>query len=256
MGTEILYMDDIGSNYVREFEAVVSKASMDGSEPPRPYVILDRTAFYPEGGGQPSDVGTLRLVGDDGEPVPGPEGVFNVVHVVKKGNNVRHILDRPLPEETSGVKAVIDWDRRYAHMRMHTSQHIISAVVYDNFGAPTVGNQIHADRSRVDFHPVKFTDEDISEIERLANEIIDGTIEVEIRNRTRDSIEAMGIGQRCNLDLLPKFITELRVVTIGEDDLCPCAGTHVASTEELGHIRIIKKESKGKDKERITYVLE
>lgn len=235
---EILYMKDIDSNYTREFEAKIVERGFD-------YVILDRTAFYAVGGGQPSDTG--KLVWDGGSA--------DVREVTKKDGVKHHLAQNP-DNVPDAVKGVLDWDRRYAHMRMHTAQHIISGVVYDMFRARTVGNQIYHDRSRIDFAPVTFSDEMLAEAEAKCNEIFSLGTSVEISTIARDVLEQNVDSQRANLDLLPKSVRELRVVTIGDFDICPCAGTHVRSLSEIGNLRITKRDRKGKDRERVTYELD
>ena len=235
--TDMIYMRDIESNYVREFDAKVVERGFD-------FVVLDRTAFYPVGGGQPSDVGKLSWDG----------GSVDVREVTKKGKVEHHLAQDPdsVPDE---VKGVLDWGRRHAHMRMHTAQHIISGVVYDLYGARTVGNQIYHDRSRIDFAPVRFTEEMIADVERRCNEIFAEGTPVGISTVSRTDLERDVDAQRANLDLLPKSVRELRVVTIGGFDVCPCAGTHVRSLSEIGEMSIVKRDRKGKDRERITYEL-
>ncbi len=236
--TDILYMKDIDSNYIREFDAKVTERGFD-------YVVLDRTAFYAVGGGQPSDTGKLAWDG----------GSTDVREVTKKDGLKHHLAQNPdnVPDD---VKGVLDWDRRHAHMRMHTAQHIISGVVYDLYGARTVGNQIYHDRSRIDFAPIAFSDEMLAEVQGKCNEIFSQGTPVEIATISRDVLERNVDAQRANLDLLPKSIRELRVVTIGDFDVCPCAGTHVRSLSEIGALRITKRDHKGKDRERVTYEID
>lgn len=235
--TELLYMNDIKGNYIRQFNANIIKRKKD-------YVVLDRSAFYPLGGGQPCDTGLLRSI----------EGDFRVSRVEKK-NIVKHFIDtnKDLPE--GEVKGILDWEKRYAHMRMHTAQHLISGLVYDKFNARTVGNQIYYEKSRIDFHPINFEERDIERIEKGINQIISKDINVYIYEEDRESLEKKVDAKRTNMDLLPKFIKIFRVVQIGDFDICPCAGTHIMNIKEIGKVKIIKKESKGKDKERITYEL-
>jgi len=235
--TEMLYMKDIESNYIREFDAKVLERGFD-------YVVLDRTAFYPLGGGQPSDTG--RLVW--------PEGEAQVREVTKKEGVKHHLVKNPelVPE---AVRGVLDWDKRYGHMRMHTAQHVVSGVVYDLWRARTVGNQLYHDRSRIDFAPVKFSDEMVAELEQKVNGILALGTPVEIATEDRAELEKNVDAQRANLDLLPKSVQRLRVVRIGDFDVCPCAGTHVRSLAEIGKIKVTKRENKGKDRERITYEL-
>ena len=233
--TEILYMPDIESNYIREFGAKVVRQG-EG------FVVLDRTAFYPTGGGQESDTGVLQWSG----------GTASIREAIKKGD-VMHCTMDTLP--SGDVKGVLDWDRRYAHMRMHTSQHIISGVVFDTFKARTVGNQIHADRSRVDFAPINLTDDDAKKIAERCNEIFASKVAVKIYEEDRAELEKRVDAQRANLDLLPKSVSRLRIIDIGGFDICPCAGTHVRNTKEIGRMEITGCERKGKDRFRITYRL-
>jgi len=235
--TDMLYMKDIDSNYLREFDAKVVARGFD-------HVVLDRTAFYPLGGGQPSDTGRLEW----------PGGKAEVREVTKKDGVKHHLVQNPdmVPDQVHGV---IDWDRRYAHMRMHTAQHIVSGVAYDLWKARTVGNQLYHDRSRIDFAPVKFTDEMVAELEARVNDILASGAAVEIVNMHRADLERDVDAQRANLDLLPKSVQELRVVKVAQFDTCPCAGTHVRSLAEVGRVKVVKRENKGKDRERITYEL-
>jgi len=153
--TKILYMENIEGNYIKEFDAVVTK-NKDG------YICLDQTAFYPMGGGQPSDIGYIQWDNIKSE----------VKEVIKKGDAVKHILHGEKPSIGTKVYAVLDWNRRYNHMKMHTAQHILSGIIFDDYNARTVGNQIHADYSRVDFHPVNFENRDLEIIEKKFNEIL------------------------------------------------------------------------------------
>ena len=228
-------MKDIEGNYIKEFDAKVLKKKDN-------YVVLDKSAFYPLGGGQPSDTGIIKWSG----------GESRVAEVQKKGI-IKHIISGELPE--GDVHAIIDWDKRYAHMKMHTAQHIISGVVYDLYKARTVGNQIHADHSRVDFYPISLSDENLKKIEEKSNEVIQRNSPVKIYEEERDSLEKRTDPLRSNLDLIPSSIKILRIVEIEGFDVCPCAGTHVRSTGELGTLEILRKENKGKDKERIIYTL-
>ena len=237
-GTEMLYMRDIEANYIREFDARVMERGPG-------WVMLDKTAFYPLGGGQPSDTG--RLIFESGELR---------VREVQKRAGVRHLLDGELPPEVGFLRGVLDWAPRYSHMRMHTAQHVLSGVVFDELKARTVGNQIHADHSRIDFSPANFTDQDLKTIEEKVNGILSRSVAVTVREEDRSALEKRICAERANLDLLPKSIKRLRIIEIGGFDVCPCAGTHVRNTSEIGRMNIYKRENKGKDTERITYTLE
>jgi misacylated tRNA(Ala) deacylase len=232
-------MDTVEGNYIKAFDAIVTNVEKD-------YVVLDKTAFYPLGGGQPSDTGIITW----------EHGSAEVKDVIKKGDSIRHTIKGDKPEVGMQVHGEINWQQRYAHMRMHTAQHIISGVVFDHFQARTVGNQIHAEFSRVDFHPLQLTDEDIHHITHICNNIISQQLPITIYTEERKILEQQVDQQRCNFSLLPKHITRLRIVEIRGFDICPCAGTHVKNTSELVGLRIIKKENKGKQRERIIYTLE
>ena len=236
--TEMLYMPDIEANYVSEFQARVIKRKKD-------YIMLDRSAFYPEGGGQPSDTGRVEWEG----------GSADVTFVQKKGV-VKHVIEgdpHSVPEE---VTAFLDWDRRHAHMRMHTAQHLISAVVLELYGAHTVGNQLYADRSRIDFDRTRLTDDDMERVKVRFDELVDEAISVSVYEMDRKEMEERVKVGRAQLDLLPASITRLRVVEIEGYDLCPCAGTHVRNLSELGHLVPLGRESKGAQKERVHFTLE
>ena len=236
---KILYMDNIDSNYIKEFYAKVIKNKDD-------YIILDKTAFYPMGGGQPSDTGFIDWDNNKSE----------VIEVIKKGDAIKHIIKGEKPSQDIQIHSTIHWDRRYKHMKMHTAQHIISGIVFDKYKARTVGNQIHADYSRVDFNPIKFSDKDLEYIFKKFNKIISMNLSVKIYEEERANIEKRVNTQRSNLDRLPKFISNLRIVEINDFDICPCAGTHVKNTSEIPKIKEIRRETKGKNTDRIIYSLD
>ncbi len=236
--TEMLYMPDIEANYVSEFQARVIKRKKD-------YIMLDRSAFYPEGGGQPSDTGRVEWEG----------GSADVTFVQKKGV-VKHVIKGDPHSVPDEVTAYLDWDRRHAHMRMHTAQHLISAVVLELYGAHTVGNQLYADRSRIDFDRTRLTDDDMERVKVRFDELVDEAIPVSVYEMDRKDMEERVKVGRAQLDLLPASITRLRVVEIEGYDLCPCAGTHVRNLSELGHLVPMGRESKGAQKERVHFTLE
>ena len=237
--THQLHMPDIDANYVKDFTARIVKGG-DG------YVILDQTAFYPTGGGQDFDTGELHH--DDGS--------VRVREVLKKGE-VRHYVDGAVPDDVSKVTGLVDWDRRYAHMRMHTAQHLVSALVYDLFGgARTVGNQIHRERSRIDFSVEGFSQADLAQIEEDANQVIASRRTIECYTESRTSLLARVKPERSNLDLIPPQIENLRVIEIRDLDICPCAGTHVRNTQEIGRLEVLGTTSKGKEKTRLEFTLE
>ena len=240
MTTERLYLSSIDSAYEKEFTATVTK--VEGNK-----VALDRTLFYPLGGGQNWDLGVIN----------GPNGQLNVTEVRGRDiieHTVDNVFELQVGDEVTGS---IDFERRYAHMKMHTAQHLVSGIAYELFdGVRTVGNQIHTDRSRIDFHPIQFTEEMLSDLQTEVNQKIKQALVVTDSQMTRDEINAIMPQERTNMDLLPAFINDLRVVTIGDrQDMCPCAGTHVRNISEIGEIEFTGKKSKGKGKQRVSYIL-
>ena len=235
------HMDSHDGTYKKEFQSKVT-AVYPG------IVELEETAFYHLGGGQPSDKGTLNW--EDGE---------SIVYDVRKKNRIRHMVEGDLPEVGDSVNGKLNWDRRYTHMRMHTSQHLVSAIVSDLYGADTVGNQIGFDKSRIDFKPLKLSMNEIDDLIDRTNEYITKDISVKISEANRSDLEgnpeirsSMSSGL---WKLLPKSVTRLRVISIGEIDVCPCAGTHVRSLEEIGKVEFVRRDNKGAGKQRLTYTL-
>ncbi|HEX2021648.1 MAG TPA: alanyl-tRNA editing protein [Candidatus Thermoplasmatota archaeon] len=239
-------------NYVRSFDAKVLK-TLDG------WALLDRTAFYAEGGGQPSDVGLLTWDG----------GESRVVRVSKRGA-VKHDLEGSMPPVGAVVHGEVDWALRHAHMRMHTSQHLLSGVMWKLHGARTAGNQIHAERSRVDFEPVKLDADLLRDVETEVNRILAADLPVRVYEEDRAVLEARLAADKASernlLNLVPQSVRRLRIVEIadpgeafpayrGAVDVCPCAGTHVARTGEIGRMEILGRESKGERRERVEYLL-
>jgi len=241
MSTTKLYLESgIDSAYNTKFHANVIQSSDDS-------IVLDRTLFYPLGGGQNWDEGTIK----------GPNG-FLQVKEVRGRNEIIHKID-PGHQLEIGDEIIgeIDWERRYSHMRMHTAQHLVSGIAYELFnGVRTVGNQIHTTHSRIDFNPISFDEDMLQKLTLETNDIINQKLEVTESTLTRKEINSIMPPERTNMNLIPKFIEQLRVVQIGDGvDLCPCAGTHVSNISEIGNISIISKKSKGKGTQRITYEL-
>lgn len=237
--TEQRYLAD---SSVATFEATVERALDDR-------VVLDRTHFYPEGGGQPADRGTL--VGD---------GTTWQVTDVQKTDTVYHTVADDLPAEGTTVTGELDWDRRWSHMRYHTAQHLLSAVLLDEFDAPTVGNQLYRDRARIDVERSRFTETDLADVAARMNELVEAGLAVDWYQLDREEAEETLDSERTRIDLLPDSITELRIVEIrdGDDvfDRTACAGTHVRSTADIGTFEVTGRESRGSDAERLRFVLE
>lgn len=236
--TELLYLASLEACYLKDFEARVVRVSEDGA-------VLDRTLFYPTGGGQPTDKGWLRWDGGEAE----------VVEVLKRGREVVHRLEGEKPERGAAVRGTLDWERRYAHMRMHTAQHLVSALVFDIYGARTVGNQIRSERSHIDFYPASFGEEEMRRIEEEANSLIEEGRPLKIYTLPREEVDRMFSDGRVDVSRLPESVREVRIVEIEGVDVCPCGGTHVKNLKELGGIEVLSRKSKGRDKVRIYYRL-
>ncbi len=232
--TELLYMTDC---YKKEFDAkVVNVEEIDG----RYFVELNKTAFYPKGGGQPNDRG--KLVFNSGE--------YKVTNVIKKDGRVLHEVEGvPHLKIGNQVRGEIDWDRRYYFMRCHTAAHILSAVIHKETGAFITGNNISEDKVRIDFNLEEFDREKFKHYEDEVNRIIKEGHEVRLSLMPRE--EAFKIPDLVKLKkMLPESIKIIRVVTIDGVDVQACAGTHVKNTSEIKGIEIVKVENKGKNNRR------
>lgn len=235
--TELLYLSD---GYLREFEATVTEVEGDG-------VVLDRTAFYPRGGGQPSDTGVLR----DQE---GREYVVRKVQKVK--GQVLHKLEGQPPPEGREVQGMIDWDRRYKLMRTHTALHILCGVIWRDYGASVTGGNMEPLKARMDFELERMSAEFSAEVEAKINEEVAAARPVQTRILAREEAFQIPDLIRTKINLLPEGIREVRVVDIEGLDLQADGGTHVANTGEVGRIRVTGHESKGRINKRLRIELE
>lgn len=236
MPTNSLYLRD---SYIKEFDAQIREVK--GQE-----VLLDLTAFYPGGGGQPRDQGVL-ITG---------ETRLSVVEVRKEGDEILHKVEEPLPASIVQVHGVIDWNLRYAHMRNHTALHILSGIVYHEYGSLVTGGQIYPDRARLDFDLEDLNPERLVKIENEANKIVQEARPVYVRFFSQD--EAINIENllRTRVNLIPPDVKQIRVVDIEGFDAQADGGTHVRNTSEVGRIRITKTQNKGKANRRIEIALE
>jgi len=235
--TELIYHTDA---YAREFDAVVT--AVEGNA-----VALDRTAFYPGGGGQPNDVGRLTAI--DGQS-------WAVVKVGKAGSNIWHELDNPPPAVGASVRGQLDWDRRYALMRTHTAMHILCGVIFRDYGASVTGGNMEPLRGRMDFEFETMRQELVREIETRINAEVAAARDVRVKILPRAEAFAIPDLIRTKINLLPEGIAEVRTVEIVGLDLQADGGTHVANTREVGHIRVADYKSKGKINKRLEVVVE
>ena len=229
-----IYLDD---GYIWSFSAGVTQALENKA-------ILNKTAFYPQSGGQPSDTGFLEH---------GAE-IFQVVGVEKEEEGIVHILDRPGLKPGDMVSGKIDGDRRYRFMRSHTACHILSAVIFQETGAKITGNQIEQSRSRVDFSLESFDKSRMMEYVEKANQIVSDRRPVSTRIIPRE--EALAMPDLLRLAMAVPDRDKIRVVEIEGVDRQACGGTHVKNTAEVGRIKLIKAENKGKANRRIYFSLE
>jgi len=232
--TELLYLHD---SYLREFDATVT--SVNGQT-----VTLDQTAFFPSGGGQPSDAGLLRW----------PGGEARVLDIKKDGASARHDLDGPVPSEGQIVRGVLDWDRRFAIMRHHSALHVLVGAVYHLFGALVTGGAIYPDRARMDFSLEDLNKDRVAAIEAEANRVIGENRRILVRFVSREEFERSDL-TRLARNLLPPEIREVRVIEIEGFDAQADGGTHVANTSEIGRLAVTKTENKGKTNRRLEIAL-
>ncbi|MDF2702314.1 MAG: Ala-tRNA(Pro) hydrolase [Rubrobacteraceae bacterium] len=234
--TEELFLKD---SYLREFEAGI--IGLSGRE-----VILERTAFYPGGGGQPPDKGTLAI---------GPVRA-SVVDVRREGGEVVHVLDNPIPDTVRELEGELDWERRYGHMRHHTALHVLSGVIWQSFGAKVTGGQMRSDRARMDFSfPGEWTTDVVGEIEQLTNEALASARPVKVYEVAREEALENPDLIRTQVNLVPERVKTIRIVEIEGLDTQADGGTHVANTDEVGQIEITGHKSKGRQNKRIEFVL-
>jgi misacylated tRNA(Ala) deacylase len=202
------------------------------------FVVLDRTAFYPEGGGQPTDHGTFVAGGKE----------YNVVKVMKRGPQIFHYLDGDIPEG-SEVHGVIDWDRRFGFMRLHSGEHLLTGL----FEAAGSGPKVFSSFSQLDFQPSDLTEETIQSVRRRFDEIVDNDIPIRIYYTDRDRLDVGDDARKQSfLEKMPPDVERLRMVEIGERALTFCMGTHVKSTGEIGRLKGLRLEPK-KKRRKIVY---
>lgn len=232
--TDLLYLAD---SYRTDFEAAITAVESDGA------ILLDRTAFYPTGGGQPHDTGSIVLGNQ----------IMAVTSVVKRDGQVLHVIQDEPSDVTQGsiVRGTIDWDRRYRLMRTHTALHVLCGVVFREFGARVTGGNMATDRARMDFELEDLSAERVSAIEALANDVIASGRNVSWETLPRAAAFEIPDLIRTRINLLPEGITEVRVVTIEGLDVQADGGTHVRNTREVGGIRVVGTRSKGRINKRL-----
>jgi len=238
--TELLYQTD---SYTKEFDSKVVSVM-----PAERAVVLDGTAFYPGGGGQPCDFGTLTI---DGLTYP-------VNKVKKQGDDALHFLggDEPLPAEGSTARGTLDWRRRYQLMRTHTALHVLCGTVFRDYGALVTGGEMEPGRGRLDFEFETMRGELVREIEAAINREAAQGREIRVQILPRDEAFQIPDLIRTKINLLPAGIMHVRTVEIVGLDLQADGGTHVRNTSEVGLIRVADYKSKGAINKRIYIEIE
>lgn len=225
--------------YKKEFDTKV-KSVFEGK-----YIVLEDTIFYPNAGGQPYDTG--KLIRDDGKE-------FEVIFVGKFSDEISHEVSGEGLSVGDSVKCILDWDRRYKNMRMHTAAHVISRVMFNEFMATTSGNQLDVEKSRIDFKFDEFDKEKVFAVFDKINEIISNGAIVEKSFMDReDALKIEGFAAPSPHLMIEDDI--LRVVNIKGIDAQPCGGTHLDDIKEIGRVEFVKADNKGKNNRRISYRL-
>jgi misacylated tRNA(Ala) deacylase len=225
--------------YLREIDATVMAITDDG-------VVLDRTVFSPRGGGQPGDRGTLSWDG----------GSVTVADTFSRSGEVIHAVEGEPPPVGTRVTAAIDWERRHLLMRTHTALHVLSAIVWRGYGAKVTGGNMEPGTARMDFELESISVDFGREVERRLNEALAEDHPVEVQFLPR--VEALADPDliRTKVNLIPEHVDPIRVIDIAGLDRQADGGTHVADTTEVGPVRVVKTESKGRGNKRMRIELE
>ena len=234
--TELLFHDH---SYLREFNATVTGVADAG-------VALDRTAFYIGGGGQPSDMGVLSADGRE----------YAVSGVKRDGGLLVHLIDGDRPIAGSRVSGRIDWDRRYRLMRTHTALHILCGVVWRDYGALVTGGNMQPGEARMDFELERMSADFAEEVEAKVNEEVAAARSVLAANLPREEAEQIPDLIHTKINLLPSNIRKVRTIDIQGLDVQADGGTHVDNTTEVGRIRVVGHESKGRINKRLRIALD
>lgn len=231
--TEFIFRDD---SYRQTLDARVTEVSPEGG------IVLDRTILYAASGGQPNDTG--RIIAADGRVVP----IVNVIHPEGDKTRIVHAPAEGAPGLAAGdaVRVELDWDRRYRLMRMHTALHLLSVV----FPFPVTGGSVGEDKGRLDFDMPEVPD-NLPELEAQLNAMVSAAHPITQEWITDDEMAANpGLIKTMKVKP-PTGQGRVRLIRIGDVDLQPCGGTHVANTSEIGPLRLGKIEKKGAQNRRV-----
>ena len=233
--TELLFHSD---SYLKEFEATVTDVVASGA-------VLDRTAFYSGGGGQPSDSGTLTCFGQE----------YSVTGIKTVNGQLVHLIGEELPPVGSVVTGQINWDRRYLLMRTHSALHILCGVAWRDYGAQVTGGDMRPGEGRMDFEFENFSAEFVDGLEIKVNAEVATQRDIHINSLNREEADQVPDLIRTKVNLLPPNIQTIRTINIDGLDLQADGGTHVANTREVGTIKVVGHESKGRINKRIRIAL-
>ena len=234
--TDILCYND---SYLQDFEAIVTDVVGTG-------IVLDKTVFYPGGGGQPCDTGTIKWDG----------GSTEVSKVSRVDGKLVHKLEDSMPDVGESITGVIDWDKRYQLMRTHTALHILCGVVWRDYAAQVTGGNMTPLQARMDFELSEMSSGFASEIENRVNQEVQAERDIKVFNLSREEAFKIPDLIRMKINKLPDSISEVRIVDISGLDLQADGGTHVHNTREVGNIRVIGHESKGRINKRLRIAVE
>lgn len=233
--TRALYFED---SYIKECNATVVSIT-DGK-----YVVLDQTIFFPKGGGQPCDTGMIKK----------SNRTYNIVYVGKFSGEISHEINPFGLEVGDKVHCILDWERRYKHMRSHTAAHVFASLLCSGTGALITGNQLDVDKNRFDFNLENFDRSILDKFIHQSNILFKKDIPVKIYNLTRE--ETLKIPSIVKMaEAFPPDIPILRIVEIVGVDKQADGGTHVRNLKEVGQIRLLKAENKGKYNRRVYFSL-
>jgi len=235
--TTLLYQTD---SYLKEFSATITSVDAESRA-----VVLDQSAFYPGGGGQPCDFGTLEVGGI----------VYPVEKVKKQGDDVLHFLggEIPLPTVNSASRCAgtLNWVRRYQLMRTHTALHILCGTVFRDYGAKVTGGDMDPLKGRMDFEFETMRAELVKDIETAVNLEVEKRRDLRVKILPRDEAFQIPDLIRTKINLLPPDIMQIRTVEIVGLDLQADGGTHVMNTSEVGKVKVVDYKSKGAINKRI-----
>ncbi len=232
MNTQTLYLDD---SYLKEFDALVLQSG------PK-YAVLDKTAFYPEGGGQPSDTGTLKWNGNE----------LSVFRVLKRGSQIFHYLEGNVPKGAE-VRGIVDWDQRFWNMRRHSAEHLLTGLIEQRGVSPKAFSNLE----RLEYVDDKVNEKILENVAVEFNSIVEAGVLVETYYEKREKVEVDGDPRKMAfLEKIPRNIELIRMVEIGKHALTFCMGTHVGNSTDIGKLADLTFEEAKRGRQIVKFLLE